>query len=821
MHSIKIKEKISGVVEGVTHHNKDNGWSVLRVKPHGMHGEIVKVVVHQARVFAGATMEFLGAWIIHPRYGRQFKADAVTELRPATSAALEKYLGSGLIKGVGPKTAKRIVQHFGKDTLEVFEQHMERLVEVPGIAERKLEMIREAWLEHRAIREVMIFLQSHGLSTLFAVRIYKEYGDKAIELVGQNPYRLAEDFYGIGFFSADKVALSIGFATDSPLRVQAAIRHVLAAGREQGHCYLTGVQVEEQVTELLGKAHVGEVARHLVEMQRDNMLRVRYLDEKGTVGEPLACYYSKSLYYDEDYVAKRIGAMVGRVRVDDSRMRDWLARYEKATGTVLSEEQTAAVLKIPACRISVLTGGPGCGKTTTTRVLTALLRAMGHRVALAAPTGRAAQRMAEVIGLEAKTIHRLLEYQPGGFKRGEDLPLEADFLVVDECSMLDISLTASLLKAVSKNCSLLLIGDADQLPSVGAGNVLHDIIASGVVDCFGLSKIFRQARESDIIAFAHEINRGVIPRIESPFKQPSIWRKSDCLFIDSDEATQEQLRFIKKIQLHFRSLEEREERYAETSLYEEVGGEEMGESEPYLPQRFEHVDLGALRTADSGAEELLAVQKKVHPWSSLYYNLTAVDVVRELYCTWIPKYLGPECEIQVLSPMVRGSLGAAKLNEMLQREVNPQAPGKGELKIGERIFRLGDRVIHRRNNYNLEVFNGDIGVIEEVDNEEISIVVSFFPDHRKVNYQREDISELDIAYAITIHKSQGSEFDVVIVPVLTQHFRMLYRNLLYTALTRARKLTVFVGTRRALSMAVRNVDTSKRQSALLLLLQQA
>ncbi|MDH3347118.1 MAG: AAA family ATPase [Desulfobulbaceae bacterium] len=820
MHVDRIKEKLRGIVEGVTYHNKDNGWSILRVKPHGLQGEIVKVVVHQVAVFAGATMEFIGAWSVHPKYGRQFKSETATELRPATAGALEKYLGSGLIKGVGPKTAKRIVKHFGKDTLEVFEHQMERLVEVPGIANKKLSTIQEAWIEHRAVRDVMMFLQSHGISTLFAVRIYKQYGDKAIEMVRENPYRLAADFYGIGFFSADKVALSIGFAPNSPLRIQAAIRHVLAAGRDQGHCYLTAIQVDKQVELLLGKEQLGDIATHLVEMERDNMLRVRHLAVEGPEEKVLACYYSKSLYYDEEYVGKRIATMTGGVRVDGARMGAWLKRYEQSTGTELSDEQTSAVLKIPSCRFSILTGGPGCGKTTTTKALTALLGAMGHRVALGAPTGRAAQRMGEVVGSEAKTIHRLLEYQGGGFKRGEDLPLEADYLIIDECSMLDISLTASLLKAVSGKCSVLFIGDPDQLPSVGAGNVLHDIINSGVVDCFALTKIFRQANESQIIRFAHEINRGVIPQIPSPFKSPSVWRESDCLFIDSDEATQEQLRFIKKVKLHFRTLEERETESGRSSLYEDVVEEKEYECSPHVPDRFDFVDMGVLRTADSAAEELIAVQKKVHPWSSLYYNLTAVDVVRELYCNWVPKYLGKDCEIQILSPMVRGSLGASKLNEMLQQHVNPARAGKGELQVGEKIFRRGDRVIHRRNNYDLGVYNGDIGVIEDVDNEELSLVVSFLPDYRQVNYKREDISELDIAYAITIHKSQGSEFDVVIVPVLTQHFRMLYRNLIYTGLTRAKKLTVFVGTRRALSMAVRNLDTSKRQSALLQLLQE-
>jgi exodeoxyribonuclease V alpha subunit len=488
----------------------------------------------------------------------------------------------------------------------------------------------------------------------------------------------------------------------------------------------------------------------------------------------------------------------------------------------LSREQAEAVQGIVSSRFSILTGGPGCGKTTTTRVLVKLLEAMKLRVLLAAPTGRAAQRMMDVIGKEAKTIHRLLEWQIGKFKKDEQNPLEVDFLIVDECSMLDINLTASLLKAVPSDSQVLFIGDADQLPSVGAGNVLRDIIASETVPCYTLTQIFRQARQSLIVKYAHQINHGQMPHIDSPFKYPEIWTSgNDCLFMDSDEATQEQLKFISKIKSHEIPTGADPSSKADSALYEFRINEPVVpyETELTIPDKFRHVNIDKVFEARTGAEELLAILKKVHPWSSLHYNLTAADIVRNLYLSWIPKYLGDDIEIQIITPMTRGSLGTINLNKMIQEAANPAKQGKKQLQVGERIFRVGDRVIHRRNNYDLGVFNGDIGVIKEIDNEELTCTVAFYPDQRIVQYKRDDIPELDLSYAVTIHKSQGSEFGAVIIPVLTQHFKMLFRNLIYTGLTRARKLAVLVGTRKALALAVKNQDTSNRQTFLKELLQ--
>jgi len=826
-----INEVLTGVVDRVTFHNPDNGWSILKVLPFDRPGNRETVVVHQTKVFAGATMEFEGAWTVHPKFGRQFKAVHAREKKPATASALEKYLGSGLIKGVGPKTAKKIVGYFRDHTLDVFESDIGRLVEVPGIAHKKLDMISTAWAEHRAIRDVMMFLQSHGISTLFSVRIYKAYGHNAIAWITQDPYRLAADFFGIGFFTADKVALSIGLEADSPPRITAGIRHVLSAAREFGHCYLTFAQIRDQVRALLKLDLSQQLETLLADMEARRLLMRR--DLAGDSGQPVACYYARSLFFDEAYVAKRLLDPGPGRTFDQARIDRWVALFCQRSQMQLSPEQAAAVKGVVQAQFSVLTGGPGCGKTTAIRVMVRLLEAMGRKVMLAAPTGRAAQRMSEVIGKPAKTIHRLLGWKAGAFKRNERTPLKTDFLVVDECSMLDINLTASLLKAVPRQSQVVFIGDCDQLPSVGAGNVLKDIIGSQAVPCFRLTQVFRQARSSMIIKFAHQINQGRMPWIKSPFKYPSIWRDgTDCLFIDSDEATREQIAFVSRVKRLCMPVDPETpgssdvQNIADTrdndpgGLYEFRVDEACSawETEITIPGKFAHVDLARLAETETPVEELMAVVERVHPWSSLHYGLSALDAVKQLYLAWIPKYLGKDTEIQILSPMTRGSLGTLSLNREIQRAFNPMGPGKAQLTVGQRVFRTGDRVIHRKNNYDLGVFNGDIGIIDRINTMEITCTVRFLPGNREVHYSQADIMELDLAYAITIHKSQGSEFEVVIIPVLTQHFKMLFRNLVYTGITRARKLAVFVGTRRALGMAVGNQDISRRQTALGVLL---
>lgn len=785
-----METRLVGVVERVTFHNVENGWSVLKVSPFDEPHALRTVVIHQAKVFAGSSMEFWGSWIHHAKHGEQFKAERAIEKKPSTSAALEKYLGSGLIRGVGPKTAKKIVQFFKDKTLEVFEERIDDLLKVPGIAEKKLSDVKDSWQEHKSIRDVMLFLQEYGISTLFAVKIYKQYGPKAIEVVSRNPYQLAKDIYGIGFFSADKIALSMGFERDGDARIEAGIKHVLAASREEGHCFLTLEQITEKTHELLELNCPDRLVALLSALLSKNEIKNR--EQR---------YYSNSLYYDELCVADIVKRFLKqKIAVDDERVNRWVGQYCEKQAIQLSDEQMKSIMTIVGKSFSILTGGPGCGKTTTTRVLVKLLLAMKKQIILAAPTGRAAQRMSEVMGLEAKTIHRLLELEPkrGGFKKNEHSRLNVDFLIIDESSMLDISLAAALLKALPDHAQILLIGDPDQLPSVGAGNVLSDLLASEAVPRCRLTQVFRQAQESLIVRYAHEINQGEVPKIDTPLKDPSLWRKqTTCLFVDAEEATLEQLKFISRV----KSM---------------IGAAPLGKSEAgegfIIPDKFKHVDLEKLVLTQGVIEELKAVLKTIHPYSSLHEGMTAVDVVLRLYAQTIKKHFGERTEIQILTPQIRGSLGTMNLNLSIQSEINPERQGCRQIKLGERIYREGDRVIQTRNNYDKGVYNGDIGRIVNINLETYQCLVQFSTE--PVLYEREDLSEINLAYAITIHKSQGSEFDVVIIPVATQHFKMLFRNLIYTGLTRAKKLCVFVGSRKALAMAVSQVDQRQRQTAL-------
>ena len=831
-------ERLAGIVERVTFHNEQNGWSVLKVTSFRDPARMTTVLIHQAKVFAGATMEFWGAWGHHPKHGEQFKAVRAVEKKPATAAALEKYLGSGLIRGVGPATAKRIVGYFNEKTLDVFENKIEDLMNVPGIAEKKLEQIKVSWEEHRAIRDVMIFLQGYGISTLFATKIYKTYGDKAIQIVSANPYRLAHDIYGIGFFSADKIALAMGFERTGEPRIEAGIKHVLSASREEGHCFLTDHQIVGNSLELLReKIETDCILAVLQNLLSTDQIKCRKLERNNELAN---CYYSKGLYFDELTTAQNIkGFLAVPSSIDVERVRTWVIKHCEKKGISLSDEQHDAVCGIAGEPFSILTGGPGVGKTTCTKVLVQLLKAMKKHVLLAAPTGRASQRMTEVIGFEAKTIHRLLEWAPdrNGFKRDDKDPLKTDFLIVDETSMLDISLAASLLKAVPRGAQVLFIGDPDQLPAVGADDVLMDLLKTPSVPRFRLTKVFRQAQASSIIRFAHEINSGLVPRIISPLAKPTAFVEgNDCLFVDADEATQDQVKFIQRARFaidqtlnapegHLIKLgEEWQGRLQKTtddievdSLYRPELFDEQAVRAPVLtiPEKFKHVDLAKFAKAESTTKELMTVLKSVHPWSSLHYGLTAVETAVRLYTKTIPEWLGKEAEIQILTPQVRGTLGTLNLNEALQRIANPESVQKHQIQVGARLLRVGDRVIQTRNNYDLGVFNGDIGRVTQVDSEEMTCEVCFAGgDERVVNFEKEDLSDLSLAYAITIHKSQGSEFQVVIIPVLGQHFNMLFRNLIYTGLTRAKKLAVFVGSRKAFAMAVGQIDNRKRQTAL-------
>lgn len=843
-----MEEKFTGIVERVTFHSEETGWSVLKVTPQGKL-ENVTVTVHQTQVFPGATMEFSGQWHTHHQYGRQFKANQVMEQKPATVAALEKYLGSGMIYGVGPAIAKRIVRHFKDKTLEVFDGEIEKLVEVKGISKGKIDKIRDTWQEHQAIRDVMIFLQGHGISTLFAVRIFKEYGEQSIFYVSRKPYMLAKDIYGIGFFSADKIALSIGYAKDSPERIKAAIAHCLASSRDKGHCYLRMDQICQDVKELLSQDFDDRIPEYLQQMEGANDIRLRIIPTEDGQEH---CYYNKTLYYDELSTARRILQLKKEgVRGDTSKANEILIQFNEKQEFPLSTEQANSVLGIVNEKISILTGGPGCGKTTTTKSLVHVLLKLNRQIMLAAPTGRAAQRMSEVIGLPAKTIHRLLEFNPsnGGFKKDEKDPLKTDFIIVDEASMLDISLTASLLKAVDNGTQLLFIGDTDQLPSVGAGNVLKDMIQSQEVTCYTLTQVFRQAQQSSIITHAHQMNTGKCPRIASPFNTPEVWKKGeDCLFVDAEEATQDQLRFIRRSKgmlkqmleqdqkayiarqqkkegdTKYEVLKEQQGDYQRQSVTEEEVVYQRDHDDAFvlnIPEKFRHARVEQLMQSPTATLELKSILKSIHPWSAIHYGFTATEILVKMYLEIIPKYLGKNVEIQILTPMTRGSLGTQMLNQRIQKEANPPKSTKKELRISDRIFRQGDRVIQRKNNYDLEVFNGDIGVITSVNPSQLQLQIRFGKgeDTKEVTFEKDHLPELDLAYAITIHKSQGSEFDVVILPLTTQHYNMLYRNLVYTGLTRARKLALFIGSRYALRQAVNNEDNRKRQTQLSMLLQ--
>ncbi len=826
----RIEERFVAIVERVTFHNEQNGWSVIKVSPIKEPHRLVTVLIHQIKVFAGATMEFTGYWYTNFKYGEQFKATNAIERKPASSSAMEKYLGSGLIKGVGPAIAKRIVTFFGEKTLDIFENNIAELMKISGISLKKLELIKTSWEEHKTIRDVMIFLQNYGISTLLATKIFKQYGENAISTVTQNPYRLAHDIHGIGFYSADKIALALSFDRKGAARIGAGIRHVLDSSRDEGHCFLTKEQIVEKTLELLAE-NIGTV---LVEEILEKMTL------SGEIKKRENSYYAKTLFFDELSVSERIKLLLlNKIDRDEARIKNWVARYCAKNKIVLSTEQALAVSKIPSEPFSILTGGPGCGKTTCTKVLVKLLNAMKLTVTLAAPTGRAAQRMAEVIGIEAKTIHRLLEWVPAlnGFKRNENNPIDTDFLIVDETSMLDISIASALLRAIRKETQVLFIGDKDQLPSVGAGSVLSDLLKVERIPRFTLTQVFRQASKSSIISFAHDINNGIVPRIASPVQNPDMLQEGyDTLFIDADEATQDQLAFIKKARAAVSYAQNTASPIlmkSENNWTGEIRATERGIEidklyipdlsndedirKPVLiiPPKFRDAQLDKIVHKPDDISALKELLQKVHPWSTINFGLTALQTVIHVYTKSIKEWSKNLGEIQVLTPQVRGSLGTNNLNAHLQETCNPFSPTKKEIRIGERIFREGDRVIQTRNNYDLGVFNGDIGNITGIGTETPFCEVMYHGLEQKVvRYGQNDISDLALAYAITIHKSQGSEFQSVIIPVAGQHFNMLYRNLIYTALTRAKKLAVFIGSRKAFAMAIKTIDNRIRQTAL-------
>lgn len=745
--------KLEGIIKNIVFHNEENGYTILRLDTGNK--DITTVIINSPSIYEGVTMEFEGEWVENEKFGRQFKATAGYEITPYTTKGLKNYLCSELFPGIGPSIADKIINHFGQESvLDVFENNLDRLEEVSGIAKKKMGKLRENWEKYRETNRVMAFLSKYEISTLFCKKILNTYGKDCVRQLKENPYRLATDIYGVGFSTADKVALKIGFEEDSDVRVSASIRYVLDESKGEGHCYLKYEQVIEKTNKLLKLNLNDKVDRLLKKLEEDGEIRVLDVEVEGEPDERR--YYSKILYYNERYCARKTKEMYEEnLNRNDEKINEWERNYEKNNPehVTLSKEQKDSVVGIATRGISILTGGPGTGKSTTTRAVVDLFECLGLRVTLAAPTGRASQRMSEIIGREAQTIHRLLKFSfDGGFLFNEDNPIDTDVLIVDECSMVDINLAASLLRAVPKGGQVVLIGDADQLPPVGPGNFFCDLIDSGEVDVFRLKTIFRQAKKSYIIRHAHSINNGEIPQINSPLNEPGLWESGmDCLFIKSGEF-------------------------------------EQGVDRDQYP-----------------------------PSSSLRFGFDAKGMIQRLYKKTIPDKFKNISEIQVLTPMNKNSLGTNSLNIMLQNAVNPWAKDKREIKIRDNVFREGDRIIQKVNNYDLGVFNGDIGKIQSINVANKSCVIQY--GDRIVPYKQGDLVQISLAYSITIHKSQGSEFDCVIIPVMTQHYIMLTRNIIYTALTRAKKLAILVGTRKALIQAIKSVKQTERQTSLQLMLQ--
>jgi exodeoxyribonuclease V alpha subunit len=711
-----MAETLSGIIERVTSHSADSGFAVLRVLPNGRRG-VVTVVGHLPGATAGEYVEAAGSWVQHRDYGLQFKADSLRTMPPHTREGIVKYLGSGLVKGIGPHFARKIVDVFGERTLEVIDESPTYLSEVKGIGARRIQRIRESWQQQKAVRGIMVFLQSHGVGTARAVRIYKTYGERALELVRANPYRLAADVWGFGFQTADELAQRLGIDRASPLRARAALRYVLQQLSTEGHVGYPEDAVIDRTAELTGIDRAVVAAAVEDGKREDDFVR-----EPG--GEE-PWLYLKPLFMAELGVARSLhGLTAGPHPLAGIDAEAALARVESRIGLQLAPSQRDAIRQAVTRKVLVITGGPGTGKTTLVRGILEAFTAAGKRCALCAPTGRAAKRLTETTGREAKTIHRLLEFDAalGGFKHDRDRPLDLDLLVVDETSMVDVALMNKLAQAVPRRACLVLVGDVDQLPSVGPGTVLADVIASGAVPVVRLTEIFRQAGASWIVRAAHAVNHGEMPE-SAPAGQ------GDFYFVEADDP-------------------------------------------PTILERI-------------------------------------VTMVRER----IPARFGldPFRDVQVLTPMNRSELGTASLNARLQAVLNPPRGGPEVERFGW-TFRAGDKVIQTHNDYDKDVFNGDIGRVTEVNAHESELTVEF--DGRSVVYDFGELDELALAFACTVHKSQGSEYPAVVIPLHMQHFMMLQRNLLYTGITRGKRLVVLVGSRKALSAAVQRRDSALRYSAL-------
>ena len=735
--------RIRCVVERITYQSPETGYSVLKCAVKN-YNDLVTVVGNLVDANVGSVLLIDGNWKVDAKYGRQFLAESWEETMPATVFGIEKYLGSGLIKGVGPKFAKKIVQQFGTDTLEIIETDMQRLLEVPGIGKKRVDKIAKSWERQKEIKNVMLFLQDHGVSTAFAAKIYRQYGNESISKVKENPFRLADDIWGIGFKTADSIAMKLGIGKEAFIRLRSGIMYTLSELADEGHVYAERDQLIKKASALL-EAEDTSIIMTMDQMLKDEeLIREKIMVPQFAPDEVIPedaakeiekeCIYLPPFYFAEVGVANKLKKLSAEPAADrlwvslmkarqDTGNPELSVDVEKIQNTVnmeYDEVQVEAIRRAATAKVLVLTGGPGTGKTTTTQGIIAAYRAFGLHILLAAPTGRAAKRMTEATGLEAKTIHRLLEFKPPeGYEKNEETPLEGDVLIVDECSMIDIVLMNALMKAIPPHMRLILVGDIDQLPSVGAGNVLRDVIDSEVFPVVRLTRIFRQAQTSRIIMNAHKINAGQMP-------DTSNGKNTDFFFMTQEDPEE----VAKKI-----------------------------------------VEL---------------VHKKLPGY-----------------------YRTPASQIQVLTPMQRGVVGATNLNMALQEALNPQGEG---LRRSGFVYRPNDKVMQIKNNYDKEVFNGDIGIIESVDMQDRTLLVNF--DGRSIEYDATELDELVHAYATTIHKAQGSEYPIVVMPVLMNHYMMLQRNLIYTGITRAKKILVMVGTKKALSYAVRNMTVTKRNTLL-------
>lgn len=739
-------ENLTGSVERITFYNPQNGYSVVRLRPAsrlrapGINREgLVTIVGNLPELSPGEHVRLRGNWINHPKHGQQFQVDICEQTLPATTAGIRRYLGSGLIKGIGPRLAERIVNQFGDQTMKVIEDQPERLREVPDIGIKRSSMIAQAWEDQKHVKEIMIFLHSHGVSTNLAIKIYKQYGDQSLNIVQTDPYRMAADIFGVGFKTADRIAQALGLPTDHPSRMEAGVAFALGEMTDDGHVYAPQRVLVERSKELLDvtEDHILPALERLSQDERIHQERIPLRGEtKAASGQRVRedghdyaqhAVYLTPLYFGETGVAKRLRGLAHAL---PSRLSDLPPDFI-ALDPGLSPEQHIAIKTALSHPVSILTGGPGTGKTTCVQALIAVVENAKKSFALASPTGRAAKRLSEATGHPASTIHRLLGFTPGeGFKHNADKPLAIDLLVVDECSMLDLLLANNLLKALQAGTHLVLVGDVDQLPSVGAGDVLRDVIDSDIAPVTRLNVIFRQAAGSQIITNAHRINQGQMPLFQAVARDRDGVVTGDFFLFPAEKA------------------------------------EEAGH------------------------------------W------------VQAVVCNRIPQHFGldPMGQIQVLAPMYRGAAGVHALNERLQEALNPASPMKAEKQLYGETFRTGDKVMQIKNNYDKEVFNGDIGVVSGINSVAHTITVEF--DGRRVEYDWSEGDQLVLAYAVSVHKSQGSEFPAVVMPILTAHYMMLQRNLLYTAITRAKELCVLVGNRRAIGIAVNNNKVAHRYTAL-------